>query len=389
MSWPRVALGEIFEIARGGSPRPIDDYVTDDPDGLNWISISDGTESSKYIEKTARRIKRSGLSKTRLVRPGDLLLTNSMSFGRPYIMGTTGCIHDGWLVLSDRSRRTDPDFMYHLLGSSLIYSEFERLAAGATVKNLNIELVSNVKVPLPSLSEQRRIAAILDAADALRTKRQAALAKMHPLAQAAFVELFGNTPKSGSRKLGRLGDFVEFVGGGTPSRSVPEYFQGEICWATAKDVRDEALHETKEHVTEAAINKSATKLVDPGTVLVVVKSKILMKRLPVTIARVPVCFGQDLKGLVPSGRVTSRFVARSLLVGQRWLLEKARGANTEGLTLEHLRSFPIVVPSALELKRHDEMEARVEAHRTQLKASLKKIDSAFASLQRRAFQGRL
>lgn len=107
MNLPRAELGEIFEIARGGSPRPIDAYVTDDLEGVNWISISDASDSSKYITSTKRRIKQSGVSKSRLVYPGDLLLTNSMSFGRPYIMGTSGCIHDGWLVLSDKHQRTD------------------------------------------------------------------------------------------------------------------------------------------------------------------------------------------------------------------------------------------------------------------------------------------
>jgi len=170
MNLPRAELGEIFEIARGGSPRPIDAYVTDDLEGVNWISISDASDSSKYITSTKRRIKQSGVSKSRLVYPGDLLLTNSMSFGRPYIMGTSGCIHDGWLVLSDKHQRTDPDFFYHLLSSAGVFGQFKRLAAGATVKNLNIDLVRSVTVPLPPLDEQRRIAAILDQTEDLGRK---------------------------------------------------------------------------------------------------------------------------------------------------------------------------------------------------------------------------
>src|ERR1700730_1539174 len=105
--WPLVALGDIFDIARGGSPRPIDKFVTDDPDGINWIMIGDASNSSKFISKTKKKIIPAGVAKSRMVQPGDFLLTNSMSFGRPYIMATTGCIHDGWLVLSPKDDDVD------------------------------------------------------------------------------------------------------------------------------------------------------------------------------------------------------------------------------------------------------------------------------------------
>src|ERR1700722_222092 len=198
-SWPLVVLDEIFEIARGGSPRPIDAYITDDPDGINWISISDASESLKYITRTKKRIRQEGASRSRAVKPGDFLLSNSMSFGKPYIMGTHGCIHDGWLVLIPRRKDVDSDFFYHLLGSQTVYREFERRAAGATVKNLNINLVKQVKVPFPPIAEQRRIAAILDQAEALRTKRRQALAKLDTLTHSLFLEMFGPSNSGASR----------------------------------------------------------------------------------------------------------------------------------------------------------------------------------------------
>ena len=183
-TWPSVSLREIFDIARGGSPRPIDQFITDEPDGINWIMIGDAEEGSKYISKTKKRIKPSGISRSRMVYPGDFLLTNSMSFGRPYILKTSGCIHDGWLVLSPKSEAVDPDYFYYLLGSDTIYAEFSRLAAGATVKNLNIELVSGVKIKLPPISEQRRIVAVLDQVLLLQEKHQSALANVGELLNA-------------------------------------------------------------------------------------------------------------------------------------------------------------------------------------------------------------
>jgi len=162
--WKSVTLDSICSIARGGSPRPIKDYITEDEEGVNWIKIGDATASSKYIVKTKQRIRKEGISKSRFVKEGDFLLSNSMSFGRPYIMKTTGCIHDGWLVLSDKTGEFDQDYLYHFLGSHIAYRQFDILAAGSTVRNLNIDLVSRVKVLLPPLPTQKRIVAILDEA---------------------------------------------------------------------------------------------------------------------------------------------------------------------------------------------------------------------------------
>lgn len=192
MSTPIIALEEIFDIARGGSPRPIDKYLTDDADGENWVLIGDATSSGKYITSTKKRIKKDGISRSRKVKPGDFLLTNSMSFGRPYIMATHGCIHDGWLVLSPRAKNISADYFYHLLGSPRVYAEFERLAAGATVKNLNIDLVRKVRIPFPPLDEQRRIAAILDQADVLREKNCSGIDLLASLKTSLFGEMFGD-----------------------------------------------------------------------------------------------------------------------------------------------------------------------------------------------------
>ncbi len=191
MIWQTVKLGDVCEISRGGSPRPIEQFFTDDADGLNWIKIGDVKEGEKFITKTAQKIKPSGLSKTREVKPNDFLLSNSMSFGRPFITKISGCIHDGWLMLRDRDGRFSQDYLYHVLTSNDVKEQFTKFASGAVVKNLNTEAVSKVVIPLPPLPEQKRIAAILDKADELKRKREAAIAKLDQLAQSIFVDMFG------------------------------------------------------------------------------------------------------------------------------------------------------------------------------------------------------
>ena len=156
-SWAWVRLGTVLEIARGGSPRPIQQYLTTEPDGINWIKIGDTDKGGKYIYKTKERIRPEGVTKSRMVHSGDFLLTNSMSFGRPYILKTDGCIHDGWLVLSNRFDCYSVDFIYYILSSPFAYYQFCDSVSGAVVKNLNSDKVANALFPLPPLAEQHRI----------------------------------------------------------------------------------------------------------------------------------------------------------------------------------------------------------------------------------------
>lgn len=163
--WTETTLGKTLEIARGGSPRPIRDFITTADDGINWIKIGDATASSKYIYHTEQKIRPEGATRSRVVKSGDFILSNSMSFGRPYIMRSDGCIHDGWLLFSKVDKYFDEDFLYNLLLSDLVQKQFDSLAAGSGVRNLNIEVVKEVIIPLPSLSTQKRIAQIANSMD--------------------------------------------------------------------------------------------------------------------------------------------------------------------------------------------------------------------------------
>lgn len=173
--WEWVRFGVIAGIERGGSPRPIDAFLTDDPTGLNWIKIGDTEIGGKYITSASQKIKKEGLVKTRMVFPGDFLLTNSMSFGRPYITKIHGCIHDGWLRISPPDS-LDKDFLYTLLSSRFIRNVFAASASGAVVLNLNAEKVRLVPIPLPPLAEQSRIVTrveeLMCLCDALEAKGQ-------------------------------------------------------------------------------------------------------------------------------------------------------------------------------------------------------------------------
>ncbi|MBI1721424.1 restriction endonuclease S [Lactobacillus crispatus] len=191
-SWEWVRLGDVITILRGGSPRPIKKYLTDDPQGINWIKIGDSKPNSKYIEYAAEKIIPEGLSKTRIVSKGDFLLSNSMSFGRPYILKINGAVHDGWLILSDYDHLFNKDYLYYLLSSGFINTQFMNLATGSTVKNLNRERVANTIAVVPPLKEQSRIAAKIAQLFALLRKVESSTqqyAKLQTLLKSKVLDL--------------------------------------------------------------------------------------------------------------------------------------------------------------------------------------------------------
>ena len=188
--WEQRKLGELVVIERGGSPRPIDEYITDDTNGLNWVKIGDAPSLGRYISKTSEKIKPEGLSKTRQVHPGDLILSNSMSFGRPYIMAIEGCIHDGWLLIRDEPKSFDPMYLCHMLGTPKMLNQYRMLASGSTVNNLNKELVSNASILMPCKSEQKVIGQFFNHLDDLITLHQRKLELLQNIKKSLLDKMF-------------------------------------------------------------------------------------------------------------------------------------------------------------------------------------------------------
>lgn len=208
--WEEKTLGEVCEIERGGSPRPIKNYITTAPDGLNWIKIGDTDPNGKYIYHVKEKIRPEGLSKSRWVEEDDFLLSNSMSYGRPYILKTNGCIHDGWLVLRKYQAHLQKDFLYYLLSSPYVQAQFKESAQGSTVSNLNTQRVAKVHIPIPPLPEQKRIVEKLDKIFANIDKAKENTTKNLQNAKEVFDSFLDNvfTEKSASWTQKALGDIL-------------------------------------------------------------------------------------------------------------------------------------------------------------------------------------
>ncbi|MDZ8785434.1 restriction endonuclease subunit S [Escherichia coli] len=160
-------LGEVAKIQRGASPRPIVNYLTEQGNGIPWIKIGDTIPGSKYIDKTLQKITAEGAQKSRILNPGDFVISNSMSFGRPYILRITGAIHDGWASISNFGEKLNTDYLYHYLSSKKVKNYWESKINSGSVSNLNADIIKTLPVPLPDKQKQERISALLDKFDTL------------------------------------------------------------------------------------------------------------------------------------------------------------------------------------------------------------------------------
>lgn len=352
--WEQRKFSDVVQIERGGSPRPIDDYITDSQDGLNWVKIGDAPAQGHYITKTAEKIKPEGLSKTREAHPGDLILSNSMSFGKPYIMGIDGCIHDGWLLIRDTNKTFDLTFLCHLLGTPQMLDQYRSLAAGSTVNNLNKELVGNTVVTIPKIDEQRILGRYLERLDNLITLHQRKHEKLVALKKAMLEKMFpqndsnipevrfaGFTSPWERRKVSELADFSKGRGYskgdlkeiGTPiilyGRLYTKYqFEiGEVD--TFADIKPGSVLSKGDEVIVPASGETAE---DIAIAAAVVKPGILL--------------GGDLNILHPFGFMNPSFVALSISNGQpqKELARKAQGKSVVHVHNSDIQEVTICYP---------------------------------------------
>ena len=259
--WEYKKLGEVCTIERGGSPRPITDYITDSEDGINWIKIGDAQEGSKYITSTKEKIRPEGIKKSRFVHKGDFILSNSMSFGRPYILKVDGCIHDGWLVIHDDNEVFIKDYLYYILSSSIMYAKFSQLAVGGVVNNLNSSLVRKVAIPIPPKSTQLSIVSELDKINELIRLKKEQLKDYDNLAQSIFYEMFGDPVENEKGwEVKKLGEVCTIERGSSP-RPITAYITDSkdgINWIKIGDAQEGSKYitSTKEKIKPEGLKKS-------------------------------------------------------------------------------------------------------------------------------------
>lgn len=386
--WDLVKIGDCCKVISGSTPRRNKpEYWNGD---ILWATPKDLSKlDGQYLNETPDLITQEGYKScsTTLLPKGAILFSSRAPIGLVAIAGKEMCTNQGFKSLIPE-KSVDSNYLYWCM--KFCAPKLAQQGSGTTFKEVSKTVVERFKIPLPPIAEQKRIAEILDKADAVRRKRQEAIRLTEELLRSTFLDMFGDpvtNPKGWD--VVKLGEIAEFLGGGTPSRKQEDYFKGSIGWATSKDMGVDILEDTEEHITQEAIDNSSTQYVSRGNLLVVVKSKILIKRLPVARLEIDCCFNQDIKAILLHDLSTSRYIHRHMRIGQHSLLRLARGVNTEGLTLEHLKNYKVMIPERKKIYQFCEIDKKIEGKLKHLAGSLQESENLFNSLLQRAFRGEL
>jgi type I restriction enzyme S subunit len=258
-------LGDLADIGRGSSPRPITDprYFVDG--NIPWIKIADATASGKYIYETKEHVNDYGASFSKKLKPNTLIIAASGTLGFPKFLGCEGCIHDGWIYFSDiKENLILPDYLYYYLITLRGY--YNNLSYGAAIQNINTPIIKKTKIYLPTIREQKQIAEMLSAYDRLIENNNHRIAIMEDIAQELYKEWFvrfrfpeyKNTKFENGIPLGwkrlHFSDIAE-IGRGSSPRPISDqrYFEnGSIPWIKIADATSSKIyiHTTKEHVND-------------------------------------------------------------------------------------------------------------------------------------------
>jgi type I restriction enzyme S subunit len=251
----------------------------------------------------------------------------------------------------------------------------------------HFKYLKRIEVVVPPLLEQRRIAAILDQADALRVKRREALAQLDSLTQSIFIEMFGDpvtNPKGWSCKP--LGSVVKTTSGGTPDRSAYGYYDGDIPWVKSGELHHRLVTETEERITELGLKNSSAKLMPPGTVLVAMYGATVGA---VSELGIHAATNQAICCMQPSEILLPCYLIAFMKQYTPTLLMRRVGGAQPNLSQDLLRNIQLpLAPINIQNQFKERLESTdylVACHQR----SKQQLDSLFASLQHRAFRGEI
>lgn len=270
--WLIDKFSSFIKLYRGSSPRPINQFLTKEETGVNWIKIGDTKNATNFkIKSVEEKITLGGSKKSRKVTKGELILANSMSYGATYELEIDGCIYDGWFVLREFEDDFDKHFLLQLLNSNFLQTQYKRLAAGGIVQNISSEIVYNTLLPKISKVEQQKIAACLSSLDEVITAETEKLDLLQDHKKGLLQQLFpaeGETqPKFRFPEFKDDGDWEE-----TTLDEVADYENGKAHEQEISDTGKYKVVNSKFISTEGEVVKytdSANLMANTGDILMV------------------------------------------------------------------------------------------------------------------------
>jgi type I restriction enzyme S subunit len=387
--WPKVRLDECSRIVAGATPSTsVEEYWNGD---ICWATPKDLSElDGPFLYDTPRKITTAGLqnSAAEILPIGSVLFSSRAPIGHVAINRVPTATNQGFKSFVPDPRKLNSEFLFHWLRANRSY--LENLGNGATFKEVSKATVSRIEIALPPLSEQERIASVLNQAAALRAKRHQALHRLDILTHSLFLNRFGDpatNPKGWElRELAAVGRVIT---GNTPSRENPQFFGNDIEWIKSDNLNTPYHYLSKAEEGLSQEGKGVARVAPPGSVLVTCIAGSPSCIGNAAIADREVAFNQQINALVPRDPSDTCFLYVQFLVGKK-LIQQASTSGMKGMVNKsRFEGIKFIWPPQNE--RHDFGISflKLNAIREKQQISATKLDALFASLQHRAFRGEL
>ena len=386
----QTKLGEIITQIRGVSYKPSDVRAAGDPDAVALLRANNIQEDGLNFDDLIW-VDKQKVGAEQYLRLGDILICSSS--------GSKGLVGKAAIVTSDLSCafgafckvvRTKAEYASYLgqfFRSPRYRKEISASAAGANINNIRNEHIDEMFISMPSANERAGCVAKLGQIDYLIQKINNQSHQLDQLVKSRFVEMFGDpiTNKMGWPCLSLAKTCRAILGGGTPSKSHPEYFTGDIPWVSPKDMKYAVISDSIDHITDEAVVHSTTNLVPKNSVLMVIRSGILKHTLPVAINSVPVTINQDMKAFVPGNGIITEFLMYYFKAIESDVLAGVRGVTADNIDFKAFQQRTIIVPPLELQNRFAAFVAEVDKSKLAVKQSLEKLETLKKSLMRQYF----
>ena len=378
-----VMLGEVIQSAKSDRCGN-DDYPV--------LSITKGEGIILQSNKFKKRIASQDTSQYKVVCRGQLVQgihIDEANFGIQDIVDA-GIVSPAYKVWNVDSSIINPKYLEEVLRSprSIQYYAFNFNGSIKRRERLSDKDFLAMKIPCPLMEEQEHVLLVIQLLRNIILARKQEISKMDELIKARFVEMFGD-PVHNSKgwEMNSVEEICTSIyGGGTPSKSHPEYYEnGDIPWVSSKDMKADVLYDSQIHINKLGLENSTAQMVPVDSVIMVIRSGILKHTLPVAINAVPITVNQDLKVFIPGEKMHSRFLAVQFKMHEKDILSGVRAVTADNIEFNSLKQRRIIVPPIEKQKEFISFAKQVDKSKIAVQKSLDEAQILFDSLMQQYF----
>ena len=343
--WKEYKLGEIIQIIGGGTPKTsVPEYWDGD---IPWLSVSDFNNGKKYVFTTEKHITQLGLnnSSTKLLHKDDIIISARGTVGVVAMIGSDMAFNQSCYGIRNKDL-VDKQYLYYLLVNSV--NGLKQNAYGGVFDTITRETFDLIDVSLPSLDEQRRIAASLSSLDDKIDLLHRENATLEQMAETLIRQWFVVEAKE-EWEEGKLGDILSVKGGTTPSTKEPSFWDGDIAWTSPRDVttlNGLYLFETEKRITQKGLEQISSGLLPSGTLL-------MSSRAPVGVlafAEIPLAINQGYIAILDDKGYSKEFIYLWLKTNMDLVHSYSNGSTFMEISKSAFKSLDISIPSKNEVE---------------------------------------